>query len=111
MIRLLGHQELFGALKKSVFQDSSLSRLTKKAVYQAVVLGVLLYMAETCPAKQKDVRRLEGFHHGCLQSILVINRVQQCLQHISNEEEQQWFGMPTLLEVMIACKRECSPDG
>ena len=42
----------FGALKKSVF------RLTKKIVYQAVVLSVLLCnMAETWPAKQNDIRK------------------------------------------------------
>ena len=31
--------------------------------------------------------------------------MQQCLQHISNEKVRQWFGMPTSLEVMIACRR------
>ena len=54
MIRLQG---------RPVFCDDSLSLVTKKVVYQTVVLGILLYMAETWPAKQKDIRRLEGFHH------------------------------------------------
>ena len=36
----------FGALRKAVFQDSSLSRQTKKMVYQAVVLGVLCMQLE-----------------------------------------------------------------
>ena len=75
----------FGALTKPVFRDSSLSLVTKQVVYQAVVLGVLLYAAGTWPAKQKDIRRLEGFHHHCLRSILGIGRMQQCLQHSSNE--------------------------
>ena len=39
--------KVFGALRNSVFQNSSLSRQTKKMVYQAVVLGVLLYAGET----------------------------------------------------------------
>ena len=95
----------FGALQKPVFRDGSLSLVTKKVVYQTVVLGILLYAAETWPAKQKDIRRLEGFHHRCLQSILGICRMQQCLQHISNEKLRQWFGIPTSLEVMIACRR------
>ena len=55
--------------------------------------------------KQKDIRRLKGFHHRCLRSILGIGRMQQHLQHISNERVQQWIGMPTSLEVMIACRR------
>ena len=37
----------FGALRNSVFLNSYLSRQTKKMVYQAVVLGVLLYAGET----------------------------------------------------------------
>ena len=31
--------------------------------------------------------------------------MQQRLQHISNEKVRQWFGMPTSLEVTIACRR------
>ena len=42
-----------------MFQDSSLSRQTNKMVYQAVVMGMLLWVAETWPAKQKDIRSLE----------------------------------------------------
>ena len=64
----------FRNLRKFVFQDSSLSRQTK-IVCQAVVLGVLLYAAETWLAKQKDIRRLEGLHHHYLRSILGIDRV------------------------------------
>ena len=88
-----------------VYLCYSLSLVTKKVVYQAVVLGVLLYAAETWPAKQRDIRRLEGFHHRCLRSILGIGRMQQRLQHISNEKVRQWFGMPTSLEVTIAGRR------
>ena len=68
-----------------MFQDSHLSRQTKKMVYQAVMLGVLLYVAETWLAKQKDIRILEGFHHCSLRNILGISRVQRYVQHINNE--------------------------
>ena len=37
----------FGALRKPVFRDSSLLLERKQVVYQAVVLGVLLYAAGT----------------------------------------------------------------
>ena len=111
MIKIIARaSKAFGALRKFVFQDGSLSRQTKKMVYQAVVLGVLLYAAETWPAKQKDIRRLEGFHHRCLRSILGINRVQQCVQHISNEEVRKQFDMQTSLTVMIACRRHFSSN-
>ena len=77
--------KVFGALKKLVFQNSPLSRQTKKMVYQAVVFGVLMYAAETWLAKQKDIRRLEIFHHCYLGNILGISRVQRYVQHINNE--------------------------
>ena len=95
----------FETLRKSMPQDSPLSRQTKKLVYQAVVLNVLLYAAEAWPAKQIDIRRLEGFHHHCLMNILGISRVQQCVQHISNEEVQKQFDMKMPLAAMIACRR------
>ena len=44
-------------------------------VYQAVVLGVLLYATETWPVEQKDIKRLEGFQYHCLRKILGISRV------------------------------------
>ena len=37
----------FGALRRPVFGDKDLSLKTKRLVYNAVVLGVLLYGAET----------------------------------------------------------------
>ena len=78
---------------------------TKKMVYQVVVLGELLYATETWPAKQKDIRRLECFHHHCLSSILGISRVQQCVQHNSNEEVWKQFDMQTQLAMMITYRR------
>ena len=52
---------VFGALKRSVFSDHMLSITTKCLVYQAVVLGVLLYAVEAWPVKQREVRALENF--------------------------------------------------
>ena len=39
---------IFGAMRRSVFSDKLLCLQTKRMVYQAVVLGVLLYAIETC---------------------------------------------------------------
>ena len=38
---------------------------TKRRVYEATVLSVLLYGAETWPIEAKSVRRLSGFHNRC----------------------------------------------
>ena len=49
----------FRALQRTVFSDAMLSLTTKCMVYQAVVLGVLLYAVETWPAKQKGRYKLK----------------------------------------------------
>ena len=46
----------FGALRKSVFLDKNLSLCTKRKVYNACVLSVLLYGAE-CWTLSASMRR------------------------------------------------------
>ena len=45
--RIAKASKAFGCLRKPIFQDSNLSTATKRAVYHAVVMSVLLYGAET----------------------------------------------------------------
>jgi hypothetical protein len=47
VIRIAKAARAFGCLRKSIFQDKGLSIVTKREVYRAVVLSVLLYGAET----------------------------------------------------------------
>jgi len=54
---------VFGKLCSSVFLACDLSLDTKRLVYQSVVLGVLLYGAETWASTQVVVRKLEALHH------------------------------------------------
>ena len=53
------HLEL---LVVSVFTASDLTLETKRMVYRSVVLGVLLYGAETWAPTQELVSRLDRFH-------------------------------------------------
>ena len=64
----------FGALSKLVFSDNNISVLTKRIVYCAVVLGVLLYGAETWANKRVTTRKFETFNNRCLRSILGITK-------------------------------------
>ena len=52
----------FGALREPILRNSNLSLRTKRKVYKAVVLGVLLYGSETWTTKRDAVKRLEVFH-------------------------------------------------
>jgi len=95
---------VFGALHRSVFGDSLLSIFTKSIVYKAVVLGALLYAAETWPIKQRKLHSLEVFHHRCLRTILSVFRVQQIAQHISNDKVRSIMGMPVPLgDIISSC--------
>ena len=85
--------------------DSSLSLRTKRLVYHAVVLGVLLYGSETWVTKRDASRKIEVFHKRCLRSILGITTMQQRLGHISNVEVAKWYGMEESLEEMVAARR------
>ena len=66
---------IFGAMRRSVFSDKLLCLQTKRMVYQAVVLGVLLYAVETWPIKQSNLHSLVVFHHLCLRNILGISKL------------------------------------
>ena len=57
--------------------DKDLSLKTKRLAYQAVVLGVLLYGAETLTLKRAHSKKLEVFHNRCLRAILGITASRQ----------------------------------
>ena len=53
----------FGALRKAVFLEKNLSLKTKRAIYQACVLSVLLYGSESWTPLSKHLKKLNSFHH------------------------------------------------
>ena len=55
----------FGSLHDSVLTESDLTLETKR-MYQSVVLGVLLYGAETWTPAQELVSKLDWFHRYCM---------------------------------------------
>ena len=59
----------FDCLRGLILNNSILSILTKRAVYKATVLSVLMYGAETWTLKAKQVRRLTTFHNKCVRII------------------------------------------
>ena len=84
----------FGCLQKSIFQNRHLSVETKRKVYKAAVLSVLLYGAETWTIKAGSVRRLSGFHNRCIRTIMGISRYQQqWKEHTSSRRLAAGFGM------------------
>ena len=103
--RISKASRVFGALKRPVFADKDLSLATKRLLYCAIVLGVLLYGAETWPVKRDNSRKLEVFHNRCLRSILGISTSRQRSERISSVQVSQMFGMEESLEDYISASR------
>ena len=74
--RVAQASKAFGALRKAVFLDKDLKLSTKKRVYNACVLSVLLYGAECWTPLKRHEKRLNTFHHRCIRTILGISNRQ-----------------------------------
>ena len=103
--RIAKASRAFGMLKEPIFKNSNLSYKTKRLVYKAVVLGIILYGSETWTTKRFHVRKLEVFHNRCMRTIMGISSVQQRLEHISTIQVAKRFGMEESLEDIIAARR------
>ena len=67
--RIAQASKAFGALRKAVFSDGTLYVETKRKVYQACVLSILLYGSECWTPLQRQLRKLDSFHHRCTRTI------------------------------------------
>ena len=90
----------FGCIwSSSIF--GKLSTPTKRKVYQAIVLPILLYGAETWPVKAIHLKRLTGLHNRCVCTILGVSRYQQWTEHITTTQMNEEFGIPgSIQEIM-----------
>ena len=103
--RIAKASRAFVALREPVFKNSNQSLKTKRMVYRAVVLGVLLYGSETWTTKRATTRKLEAFHNRCLRGVLGISAAQQRMERISSVQVAKRFGMEESLEDMIIARR------
>ena len=81
--RIAGASRAFGALNRAVFRDRNLSVNTKRLVYQACVMSVLLYGSECWTPLKRHLKRLNSFHHRCVRIALGISQRSQWEERIS----------------------------
>ena len=91
--RIAKASKAFGCLRVPIFLNHTLSINTKRAVYKAVVISILLYGAETWTLKVPDVRRLTTFHNRCVRTILGVSKFQQWQNHITTQQLSGQFGL------------------
>jgi len=85
--------QAFRALKKTVFRDKNLTLNTKRKIYQACMLSVLLYGAECWIPLKRHIRKLNNFHNRCLRAILGITNRQQWNERITSAAIRRRWGM------------------
>ena len=90
--RIANASKAFGALRAAVFKDHNLKIATKRLIYHACVLSVLLYGAECWTPLRRHLKRLNSFHHRCIRSALGITNQQQWRERISSEMVRKRWG-------------------
>ena len=85
--------------------NGSSSRKTKRMVYRAAVLGVLLYGAETWATKRVSMQKVEAFNNRCLWRIMNITRAEQRAGYISSVQIRRNFGTDEALEDVVITRR------
>ena len=86
----------FGALRKCVFSTSSVSHMAKRAVYESIILSILLYGAESWSMTEQHRQHLRVFHAQCLRAMCRVTRKHTWDHHISTQELGQRLGIETI---------------
>ena len=81
----------FGSLR-SVLLDDHLSLATRRWLYSACVLMVLLCGAECWAPLGTGLRRLDAFHHQCLYDTLVLSRKRRKSERITHAQLRLMLG-------------------
>ena len=92
----------FCALRKAIFLDKDLTLTTKRKVYQACVLSILLYGAECWTLLRRHTR---NFHHRCIRIILGISNHEQWTKRITMHEIKRKWGDDDTAEIKVAKRR------
>ena len=103
--RIANASKAFGALRRAVFLDSHLSLATKRSIYRACVLSVLLYGSECWVPLRRDVKKLNSFHHRCIRTILGITNLKQWEQRISSASVREQWGDVETIEIKLVRRR------
>ena len=105
--RIASASRAFGALRHAVFMDRTLNTTTKRKVYQACVLPVLLYGCESWTPMCRHLNRLNAFRHRYIRTVLVlgITRKQQWEQHITSTQTLDLWGDHETVSTKIAKRR------
>ena len=103
--RIASASKAFGTLRRAVSKDSNLSVKTKRSVYNACVMSVLLYGSECWVPLRRDLKRLNSFYHRCVHTVLSITNQRQWEEHISSVVVREQWGDVETIEAKLMQRR------
>ena len=86
----------FGALRKCIFSSTSVNFTAKRAVFESIILSILLYGAESWSLTERHRQQLRVFHAQCLRAMCRVTRKHVWDHHISTQELGQRLGIETI---------------
>ncbi len=103
--RITSASKAFGALRRAVYKDHTLSVKTKRSIYDACVLPVLLYGSECWTPLRRDLKRLNSFHHRCVRVVLGISNCRQWEESITSSAVREQWGDVEIIETKLMRRR------
>lgn len=91
--RIASAGKAFGALRGCVFASTHINTKAKSAVYQALILNILLYGAESWSVTAAMRQRLRVFHARCVRSMCRVSRKHTWAHRLSTEVLEQRLGI------------------
>ena len=85
-----------GALRGCLFTSTSITRDAKRAVYEGLVLAILLYGCESWCLTEVLWQRLRVFHAQCVRSMSRVTRKHTREHHLSTQALEQEMGLDTI---------------
>ena len=91
-----GFAEQLDEVSRRVFLNRYITLITKRAVYQAICLSILLYGCESWAPYRHHIRKLENYHIRCLQRMLNLH----WWDKVPHTEIRARFGISSLEEIL-----------
>ena len=88
-----------GAMMKNVFNNPHLEVKTKRMLYLAIPVNLLLWGSETWALKETDWRSLQVFHTKAIRKILGISMTQVEHQRITNTQILRTFSIELICDI------------
>ena len=86
----------FGALRGCVFASTHINVAAKRAVYEALILNILLYGAESWCVTEAMKQRLRVFHARCVRAMCRVSRKHTWAHRISTSRLEQRLGVDSI---------------